>query len=272
MNIQTCCPRTQRIRGGPPHRRRRRGQVNSPRSTTRASRGHEPGQHQAFQSEAQPDNAADRRRLRRRGRRGRVRAGDRRAGVRRRAGRHGRHAPAASTVVTYALPTATDNEDPSPDVGLHAGVRQHVPRRPDAASPARPPTPTATSATKTFTVTVRGLLNVGGDRAGDAVADARRTRLVRRVHPGRRRRTYTASTTANVISTAGDAALTVTDPSATHTGRLVNGTFALPQPLQGLGTIKTYAAPISNDVVTVQFTPAGRKPPMPSVRACTPRR
>ena len=39
---------------------------------------------------------------------------------------------------------------------------------------------------------------------------------------------YTASTTANVISTAGDAALTVADPSATATGHLVNGTFSLP--------------------------------------------
>ena len=45
-------------------------------------------------------------------------------------------------------------------------------------------------------------------------------------------KTYTASTTANVISTAGDALLSVADPSATATGHLVNGTFSLPQPLQ----------------------------------------
>src|SRR6185436_5025625 len=38
-------------------------------------------------------------------------------------------------------------------------------------------------------------------------------------------RDYTASTTANVISTAGDAALTVADPSANHPGHLVNGAF-----------------------------------------------
>ena len=43
-----------------------------------------------------------------------------------------------------------------------------------------------------------------------------------------------------MISTAGDATLSVADPSSTDTGPLVNGTFALPQPLQaGLGTIKT---------------------------------
>jgi predicted acyl esterase len=66
-------------------------------------------------------------------------------------------------------------------------------------------------------------------------------------------REYTASTTANVISTAGDAALTVSDPSSQSPGHLVNGAFALPQPLQGLGTVKSYGGPISNDVVTVQF-------------------
>ncbi len=65
---------------------------------------------------------------------------------------------------------------------------------------------------------------------------------------------YTASTTANVISSAGDAALTVTDPSTNHPGYLVNGAFFLPQPLQGLGTVKTYAGPVSNDRVTVLFT------------------
>ena len=46
---------------------------------------------------------------------------------------------------------------------------------------------------------------------------------------------YTASTTATVISTAGDATLSVADPSTNHPGHLVNGAFALPQPLQGLG-------------------------------------
>ena len=38
---------------------------------------------------------------------------------------------------------------------------------------------------------------------------------------------YTASTTANVISTALDATLTVSDP-----GHLMNGAFALPEPLE----------------------------------------
>ena len=67
---------------------------------------------------------------------------------------------------------------------------------------------------------------------GDAGADAGCPGDVRRVHPGRRQ-DYTAATTATVISTAGDATLSVADPSTTATGRLVNGTFALTQPAAG---------------------------------------
>ena len=79
-------------------------------------------------------------------------------------------------------------------------------------------------------------------------------------------RTYAASTTANVISSAGDATLSVVDPSSNQPGRLVNGTFALAQPLEArIGssafaaisgsplTLKTYDGPISNDQSTVDF-------------------
>ena len=82
---------------------------------------------------------------------------------------------------------------------------------------------------------------------------------------------YTATTTANVISTAGDAVLSVTDPSTTVPGHLVNGTFVLPQALQArarnaanTGTtyntvsgsplnLLSWAAPISNDAITLEF-------------------
>jgi hypothetical protein len=84
---------------------------------------------------------------------------------------------------------------------------------------------------------------------------------------------YTATTTANVISTAGDAALSVADPSSSATGHLMNGTFSLPSPLQAkaasaAGTggnladvggsaaptqVLTYAGPTSNDPVTFTF-------------------
>jgi PKD repeat protein len=89
-------------------------------------------------------------------------------------------------------------------------------------------------------------------------------------------KTYTASTTANVISTAGDAALSVSDPSPTATGRLVNGAFSLVAPVRAkaasaLGTggafapvggsasptpLLAYAAPVANDAVTVSFEQA----------------
>jgi hypothetical protein len=45
-------------------------------------------------------------------------------------------------------------------------------------------------------------------------------------------KTYEASTPATVTSTAGNATLSVADPSSFATGHLVNGTFSLPQPLQ----------------------------------------
>ena len=80
-------------------------------------------------------------------------------------------------------------------------------------------------------------------------------------------RDYNASTVANVISTAGDATLSVADPSSSNTGHLVNGSFFLPQKLQvGTGTafaplggtasptaVKTWSGPTSNESVTVNF-------------------
>ena len=87
-------------------------------------------------------------------------------------------------------------------------------------------------------------------------------------------RTYEASSMATVTSTAGDALLSVADPSPIATGRLVNGTFSLPQPLQArarnaanTGTaynnvgssasplnLLSYSGPVSNDAVTLGFS------------------
>jgi arabinogalactan endo-1,4-beta-galactosidase len=64
-------------------------------------------------------------------------------------------------------------------------------------------------------------------------------------------RVYEAQTTADVLSTAGDATLSVSDP-----GHLTNGAFALPQPLQVLGVPKLYAAPVSHDLATIGFRQA----------------
>ena len=60
-------------------------------------------------------------------------------------------------------------------------------------------------------------------------------------------RTYETSTTANVISTAGDAALTVDG------GKLANGAFTLLEPLQIAFSTSTWSAPVSNAAVTIGF-------------------
>ena len=59
---------------------------------------------------------------------------------------------------------------------------------------------------------------------------------------------YTASTTADVVSTAGDAALRVSEP-----GRLTNGAFALPEPLRVELSKASWTAPVSHDEVAITF-------------------
>ena len=85
--------------------------------------------------------------------------------------------------------------------------------------------------------------------------------------------TYNTSMSATVISTGADGQLSVNDPSSTATGRLVNGAFALPQPLEVMASspagtggafaplsttgspvgLLTYSGPVSNDAVTLAF-------------------
>ncbi len=59
---------------------------------------------------------------------------------------------------------------------------------------------------------------------------------------------YTASAAASVISTAGDATLSVSDP-----GHLTNGSFALSEPLRVELSKSTWNEPMSNDPVTITF-------------------
>jgi hypothetical protein len=75
-------------------------------------------------------------------------------------------------------------------------------------------------------------------------------------------RTYDATTTATVVSTAGDAMLAVSDLGTAATGRLVNGAIALTEPLQAGATgtfaalpttLRTFPAPVSNAVTTITF-------------------
>jgi hypothetical protein len=72
-------------------------------------------------------------------------------------------------------------------------------------------------------------------------------------------KTYDASTSANVISTAADATLSVSAseavvrPLAETVGHLMNGTFSLPEPLQVSFSKSTWTGPVSNDPVTIAF-------------------
>ena len=52
-----------------------------------------------------------------------------------------------------------------------------------------------------------------------------------------------------MISTAGDATLSVSDP-----GHLTSGAFTLPEPLQVSLSKSTWTAPVSNDPVTIGFS------------------
>ena len=61
-------------------------------------------------------------------------------------------------------------------------------------------------------------------------------------------REYTATTTANVISSAGDAALSVSEP-----GHLTNGAFSLPEALRVQMTPATWTGPVSNAAVAITF-------------------
>ncbi|HWK28454.1 MAG TPA: M64 family metallopeptidase [Solirubrobacter sp.] len=79
---------------------------------------------------------------------------------------------------------------------------------------------------------------------------------------------YTAALSADVVSSAGDAVLSVSDPDTAHPGKLVNGAFTLASALQvnasspaGTGggltslpaTLLTYGGPVSHDPVTIGF-------------------
>jgi hypothetical protein len=59
---------------------------------------------------------------------------------------------------------------------------------------------------------------------------------------------YMTTSSANVISTAGNAALTVSDP-----GHLTNGAFTLAEPLRVELSKSAWTAPVSNDPVTITY-------------------
>ena len=85
---------------------------------------------------------------------------------------------------------------------------------------------------------------------------------------------YETAVAANVVSTAGDATLSVNDPGTVAPGHLVNGAFSLPSPLnvrainstnptqayaplaEATGTplnLLSYTGPVNGDLVTIGF-------------------
>jgi len=121
------------------------------------------------------------------------------------------------------------------------------------------------TSTDTFTLTLRSNQPVGGTVPATLSLTLGTPAAFGAFTPGITR-TYTAASTANVISSAGDATLSVTDPSTTAPGHLVNGTFVMPTALQARAgtsafapvsgtpaTLKSYSAPVSNDNVTLGF-------------------
>ena len=67
---------------------------------------------------------------------------------------------------------------------------------------------------------------------------------------------YTATTTATVISTAGDATLTVTDPSTNAPATWSTARSRCRSRCRASASVTTWTAPVSNEAVTITFKQA----------------
>src|SRR3954453_8121847 len=173
--------------------------------------------------------------------------------------------------VTFTLPTATDNEDPDPVVTCDPASGSNFTVGTTTVSCVAKDANGNTSAPKTFKVTVTWINQQNGNVGGSVPATLSLTLGTPAAFgplTAGIAKDYTAQTTATVISTAGDATLTVADPSSTATGHLVNGTFSLPSALQANAggpfadvggsaaptLLKSWIAPTSNEAVTIAFS------------------
>jgi X-Pro dipeptidyl-peptidase len=183
----------------------------------------------------------------------------------------------AGTTVTFTNPTATDNEDPSPAVTCLPASGSTFAIGTTVVSCRAKDANGNVSEVKTVNVVVKRDVPVNGTVGGNVGATLSLSLGTPAgfapFTPGLGT-TYEAATAATVTSTAGDATLSVADPSSRNTGHLVNGTFALAQPLQArarnaanTGTayntvgssasplnLLTYGGPVSNDSVALQFS------------------
>jgi X-Pro dipeptidyl-peptidase len=152
------------------------------------------------------------------------------------------------TTVSYTA-TATDTQDSAPTVSCTPGSGTKF------AVGTTHVTCTATDAngnatTKAFDVVVQFVNQQDGGAGGSVPATLALTlgtpATFGAFTPGVDK-TYDASTTATVISTAGDAMLT------TDGGKLSNGAFSLAEPLQIGFSKSTWTGPTSNESVTIGF-------------------
>jgi len=158
---------------------------------------------------------------------------------------------ASGTTVTYALPTATDNEDPNPVVTCDPASGSKFAVGTTTVTCIAKDANGNTSAPKTFKVVVRRDVPVNGTVGGSVPATLALTlgapAAFAPFTPGIAKE-YEAGTTANVISTAADAALTVSEP-----GHMTNGAFSLAEPLRVELSKAAWTAPVSNDTVGIKF-------------------
>ncbi|HEX6025745.1 MAG TPA: CocE/NonD family hydrolase, partial [Solirubrobacter sp.] len=176
------------------------------------------------------------------------------------------------TTVTFTNPSATDNEDPNPVVTCDPPSGSKFPVGSTVVTcTARDAN--GNTAQTTFNVIVGFDSTVSGNVPATLSLTLGPAATFSPFTPGVGA-TYETSTTANVISSAGDATLSVADPSPVATGHLVNGTYSLPQPLQARARNATntgipynnvgssaeplnllmYDGPISNDQVELGFS------------------
>jgi X-Pro dipeptidyl-peptidase len=199
-------------------------------------------------------------------------------------------------MLAYTNPTATDGQDPDPTVNCTPASGTRVPIGTTTVTCTATDANGNSSAAKTFAVTVRFATQADGGVSGTVPATLGLTlgapASFGAFAPGLDQ-DYTATTTATVTSTAGDATLSVSDPDTGNPGHLTNstscgagqagaaappsacgskGTFVMPQALKaqassqaaGNGSafapvsasplaLLSWAAPVSNDQVTVGF-------------------
>jgi X-Pro dipeptidyl-peptidase len=160
-------------------------------------------------------------------------------------------ADVTGTSVTYTAPKATDDLDPNPIVTCTPGSGTKFAVGATAVSCTAKDANGNVSAPVGFNVTVRYATSADGSANGTVPATLALTlgapASFGEFTPGIDH-DYAASTTAKVVSTAGDATLSVSDP-----GHLGNGAFSLPSPLQVSMTPASWTGPVSNAAVAIAF-------------------